>query len=217
MSRTAWVIPTLALGLALSSAPINVAGAQSAAPPTKLPDGVFAAERDIKLATAGNYNLDALHTAVIARVSHLGYSWSVFRFDRVQGTMAWDPAAVARSKLSITVQTNSVSTPVEGFGPQIAGDGFLKSATFPQATFVSTAFRQKDATHGQVDGQFTLMGKTKPLTFDVTLVGAGKGFMGRPRIGAQARAIIKPQDFGLPPLMTDPIEIVIDAEFEKAP
>ena len=217
MSKAVWAIPTLVLGLALSPTLISLAGAQSAAPPTKLPDGVYAAERDIKLATAGNYTLDPQHTAVIARVSHLGYSWSVFRFDRVEGTLAWDPAAVARARLSITVQTNSVSTPVEGFAAQIAGDGFLKSATFPQATFVSTAFRQKDATRGQVDGQFTLMGKTRPLTFDVTLVGAGKGFMGSPRMGVQARAIIKPLDFGLPPLMTDPIEIVVDAEFGKAP
>ena len=48
-----------------------------------LPPGVFAAERDIALATAGAYTLDEAHTAVIVRVSHLGYSQSVFRFDRV--------------------------------------------------------------------------------------------------------------------------------------
>jgi polyisoprenoid-binding protein YceI len=216
MSKAVWAMPALMLGLALTPAMVSTGGAQSA-PPAKLPEGVIAAERDIKLATAGNYNLDPMHTAVIARVSHLGYSWSVFRFDRTQGTLAWDPAAVAKSKLSVSVQTNSVATNVEGFAAQIAGDDFLKSAAFPQATFASTAFRQKDATHGQVDGQFTLMGKSVPLTFDVALVGAGKGFMGKPRIGVQARAVIKPQDFGLPPLMTDPIELVIDTEFEKAP
>jgi len=27
------------------------------------------------------------------------------------------------------------------------------------------------------------MGKTRPVTFDVELVGAGKGFAGQPRIG----------------------------------
>ena len=217
MSKLVWTVPAIVLGLALVPILAGGVGAQSAASPATLPEGVFAAERDIRLATAGNYNLDSAHTAVIARVSHLGYSWSVFRFDHAQGTLAWDPAAVAQSKLSIAVQTNSVATNVEGFAAEIAGDGFLKSAAFPQATFVSTAFRQTDATHGQVDGQFTLMGKTRPLTFNVELVGAGKGFMGRPRIGVQARAKINPQDFGLPPLMTDPIEIAVDTEFEKAP
>ena len=66
-----------------------------------------------------------------------------------------------------------------------------------------------------MEGQLTLMGKTVPVTFDVELVGAGKGFGGRPRIGVHGRTRINPQDFGMMPLFTDPIEIVVDAEFEK--
>ncbi len=209
-------IRTLVLGMALAQTPIGAAGAQTAAPPP-LPDGVFAAERDIKLATVGSYALDPMHTGVIVRVSHLGYSYSIFRFDKAQGTLTWDPAAVAQSKLSVSVPTASITTNVDGFAKDLAGDGFLKSAAFPEATFVSSAFRQTDAMHGKVDGQFTLLGKTRPLTFDVTLVGAGKGFMGRPRIGVHARAAINPQDYGLPSFFTDPIEIVVDTELERAP
>lgn len=217
MSRVVRILPVLLLGAALSSAPAADVAAQPTALPATLPEGVFAAERDIRLATAGAYTLDPLHTAVIARVSHLGYSWSVFRFDRAQGTLAWNPEDIASARLSVAVETGSVATNVEGFAANIAGETFLNAAKFPQATFVSTAFRPKDAMRGEVDGQFTLMGRTRPLTFEVALVGAGKGFMGRPRIGVQARAVINPQDFGLPPLMTEPIELVIDTEFEKAP
>jgi polyisoprenoid-binding protein YceI len=70
---------------------------------------------------------------------------------------------------------------------------------------------------GKVDGQLTLMGKTKAVTFDVELVGAGKGFADRPRIGANAKGSINPVDFGLPPLFGDAIEIVIDVEFQREP
>lgn len=216
MSKVTNSLRTLVLGAALMQALPATAGAQQASPPP-LPDGVFAAEKDIKLATAGTYALDPQHTAVLARVSHLGYSFSLFRFEKVEGTLSWDPANVAQAKLSITVQVDSIATPVPGFGAEIAGDKFLNAAAFPKATFVSTAFRQTDAMRGKVDGQFTLMGKTKPITFDVTLVGAGKGFMGSPRMGVQARATINPQDHGLPPFFVDPIEIVVDAEFGKTP
>jgi polyisoprenoid-binding protein YceI len=212
MTRIGRYLHTAALGLVLA----GTAAAQSPAPPSTLPPGVFPAERDIKLATAGTYTLDPLHSAVLARVSHLGYSFMVFRFDKVEGTLKWDPAAVADSTITVTVPTSSISTNVDGFAAQLTGEHFLKSAAFPNATFVSTAFRPTDATSGKVDGQFTLMGKTKPLTFDVALVGAGKGFMGKPRIGVQARATINPQDFGLPALMTDPIELAIDTELERA-
>ncbi|HEX7758371.1 MAG TPA: YceI family protein [Caulobacteraceae bacterium] len=189
----------------------------AAAPATaQLPPGVFAGEHDYKQATAGPYALDPAHTAVIAKVSHIGYSMSVFRFDKTAGTLTWDPAQPAKSGLNVTVETASISTPVPGFAAELSGDAYLKTAAFPKATFVSTAFRQIDASHGQVDGQFTLLGKTAPLTFDVELMGAGKGFMGHPRLGIEATAKIKPQDFGMSPFFTTPIQLVIDAEFSKA-
>jgi polyisoprenoid-binding protein YceI len=206
---------TAAAAAAAAVLGLPAAGSALAAPPAGVPAGVFAGEPDAAQAPAGKYALDSKHAAVLSRVSHLGYSYSVFRFDKVEGALSWDPAAPARSSLKVTVATDAVSSNVEGFGKEI-GDKFLKAGQFPQATFVSTAFRPIDATHGKVDGQFTLMGVTKPVTFDVELVGAGKGFFGKPRIGVNARTRINPQDFGLPPMMTAPIELVVDTEFEKA-
>ena len=208
----------LAVALAMSS-PAALAQTPPATPPAApvaLPPGVFAAERDIALATAGTYALDESHTAVIARVSHLGYSHSIFRFDRAKGTLTWDPSAIEKSKIEASVETASITTNVKGFAEELVGDKFLNAKAFPQATFVSTAFKPTDKMRGKVEGQFTLMGKTKPVTFDVSLVGAGKGFGGKPRIGVTAVATINPQDYGLPPFFTDPIQIVIDTEFEKA-
>jgi len=201
----------LALGLALA------AGAQAAhatCPTAGLPPQVTCGTKDLSAATAGTYAIDGNHAAVIARVSHLDYSRSVFRFDRVKGTLAWNPAAPARSRLSVTVETASIDTNVAGFATELAGDGFLKSKAFPEATFVSTAFRRTSPTHGEVDGALTLLGKTRPATFKVDLVGAGKGF-GHPRMGVHAETRILPKDFGLPAMLVDPIELVIDVEFEK--
>ncbi len=199
----------IALAVAIGATGLAVAEAQT------LPPGVFAAERDIALATAGSYTLDESHTAVIARVSHLGYSHSIFRFDRAKGMLVWDPAAVEKSKLEVSVEAASITSNVKGFAEELAGDAFLKSKEFPQAIFVSTAFKPVDKTRGTVEGQFTLMGKTRPITFDVTLIGAGKGFGGKPRLGVTAVASIAPQDYGLPTFFTDPIQIVIDTEFER--
>lgn len=181
----------------------------------QLPPGVFAGGHDYRLADAGSYALDPTHTAVIARVSHIGYSLSVFRFDKTEGTLTWDPAKPDSATLTAAVTTASIATPVPGFADELAGDAYLKSAAFPKASFVSTAFHQIDASHGRVDGKFTLMGKTVPLTLDVELLGAGKGFMGHPRIGIEATGHINPGDFGLPSLFGSSIQLVIDAEFAK--
>lgn len=205
MSRSIWAALAIALMLG-----------QSAPALAQLPPGVFARERDYRLAPTAVYALDQDHTAVVAKVSHIGYSLSVFRFDKVSGTLSWNPAQPAASSLKVSVDTASISTPVAGFAAQLAGDGYLKSATFPRATFESTHFRQVDPTHGHIDGQFTLLGKTVPLTFDVEFIGAGKGFMGHPRMGVEATARINPRDFGISPMLGDPIQLVIDAEFARA-
>ena len=203
--RKPFLIPA-ALGLAIAIAAPAFA---------QLPPGVFAGERDYAQAPAGAYALDRSHTAVIAQVSHIGYSLSVFRFDKATGALNWDPAHPDASTLSVSVDTASIDTPVEGFAAELAGPGYLKSAAFPKATFASTAFHQIDAAHGRVDGAFTLLGKTFPMTFDVELIGAGKGFMGHPRIGIEARGRINNSDFGLSPMLGASIQLVIDAEFAR--
>jgi polyisoprenoid-binding protein YceI len=204
-------VPALLLVVGTVSATL----AQSA--PSDLPPGVYMGESDYKQATAGTYTLDPDHAAVIARVSHLRYSYSIFRFDRLSATLTWDPANVEKSALAAKVETASITSNVKGFAGQLAGDDFLKARSFPEATFVSTAFRQTSPGRGKVDGRLSLMGKTKPVTFDVELVGAGKGFAGQPRIGITARASINLVDFGLPALLGDAIEIVVDAEFQRNP
>lgn len=200
----------------VASTPAMTAAAPSIQ--SQLPEGVYAGSLDAGAAPAGTYAADRDHTAVIAKVSHIGYSLSVFRFDKVDATLTWDPAHPERSTLKATVETASIDTPVEGFAKELSGDNYLKSSAFPQASFVSTAFRRIDATHGRVDGQFTLLGHTHPVTFDVELTGAGKGFMGHARIGAEATARIRPADYGLSPVFGEAITLVIDAEFaERGP
>jgi polyisoprenoid-binding protein YceI len=175
--------------------------------------------RDASKAIAGNYKLDPNHVAVLARVSHMGFSISVFRFEKATASLIWNPTAVAKSKVTAEVETGSIATNVPGFAEQLKGKDYLDAGTYPKATFVSRAFHQKDATHGTVSGDFTLKGKTHPVMFAVTLVGAGPGFAGSMEmghvIGMHAETNINPQDFGLPAVFTDPIQLVVDTEFDR--
>ena len=203
---------TFLLGAVLAA----IAGT-AAAQSNDLPPGVFMGGKDLSEARAGSYAIDADHSAVLARVSHLRYSYLVVRFDRVAGKLTWDPAAPEKSKLTVSVPTGSISSNVKGFAEQLTGEQFLDSKKFPEATLTSTAFRPTDTTHGKVDGEFTLKGKTRPVTFTVELIGAGKGWADMPRLGVHAVAGIVPTDFGLPALFGKTIEIVVDTEFQRTP
>jgi polyisoprenoid-binding protein YceI len=174
------------------------------------------AQHDYKAAPAGKYGIDAKHTGLVARVPHLGFSYSVFRFQTVTGSLTWDPANPGADALTVTVDPKSITTaPVDGFSEELSGEKFLNVVKFPTVTFTSTAFHPESATHGKVEGDLTLLGVTKHVTFDVDLVGAGKGFKG-PVIGVTARTMIDPKAFGLPPFIVAPIELIVDGEFDGA-
>jgi len=194
-----------ALALGLASMAASMAASQ----------GLPVAAHDYKAALPGAYAIDAKHTGLIARVPHVGFSYSVFRFQAVDGKLTWDPANPKADALSVTVDPKSIVTgPVDGFSDEINAK-FLQIAKFPTATFVSTAFHPTSATHGTVEGDLTLLGVTKHVSFDVDLVGAGKGFRG-PVIGVTARTTLDPKAYGLPGFITGPIELIIDTEFDGA-
>ena len=182
--------------------------AADAPAPMVIPHGTS----DYTKAVAGDYTLDQSHVGVLARVSHMGFSISIFRFGDVAAKLVWDPAAPEKSSLTATVKTASIETNVPGFAEELAGAKYLNAAQFPDATFVSTAFHKIDATHAKVDGNFTLKGVTKPMTFDVTLIGAGPSFAGH-SLGIHAEGFINPGDYSMGPFFKDPIQLVIDTEF----
>jgi len=173
------------------------------------------AQTDLSAAPAGVYTLDINHTAVIARVPHQSFSYEIFRFTPTAGQLTWDPASPNTSQVNVTVSTASIQTPVEGFAQELQEARFLNAARFPVATFVSTAFRQTDATHGQVDGNLTIKGVTKAVTFEVELIGAGRGSRGGSVIGFHATTFIDNADYSLPGFISGRTQIVIDAEFGK--
>lgn len=200
MFQTRRFVTAAAAALALTFAATPAALAQTA---------------DYTRAPAGTYTIDTNHTAVIARVPHQQFSYEIFRFGAVTGQLTWDPANPTSNQLSVTVQTSSIQTPVNGFAEELQGARFLNAAQFPQATFVSTAFRATDASHGEVDGNLTLKGVTRPVTFNVELIGAGQGSRGGAVIGVHATTTISNADYNFPGFIQGQSQIVIDGEFQK--
>lgn len=209
------MIRTLLLPLLLCASPL----AAQEITPADIPRG----QPDYHAAEAGTYRLDPTHTAVIARVPHMNFSVSVFRFDTVSGQLDWNPQDLGAVKLEAEVDANSISTPVPGFAEALRGKDYLDTSSHPTASFVADSFVADSLTQGKISGQLTIMGRTHPATFQATLIGAGQGYTGdengnpiiRNLIGMSAETTIDPQQYGLNAFFTDPIVIQIDAEFAR--
>jgi len=198
---------------ALLAAP---AVAQQAATPTP----TAAVSKDPRGASAGAYKLDPRHTSVIARVDHMGgLSKSVFRFNETAGTLTWDPAQPERSQLTVTVNPASISTPVAGFGEELAGERFLNAPGHPTMTFVSRQIQRTGSDKGKIIGDLTFLGQTRPFTLDTTFNGWRKNQRGVDVLGFTATGSFKRSDFGFSAMVGaigDQVDLVIDTEFQKA-
>jgi polyisoprenoid-binding protein YceI len=168
----------------------------------------------------GHYVLDPKHSSLIARVEHMGVSRYTLRFDTLEANFDYDPARPEATRLTASVDPASLDVNAD-YGKQFAEE-FLSISKFPKATFVATQMQKTGDGQGTMTGDLTLMGVTKPVTFNVTLVGAGHEVLpiplGRHAAGFEATATFKRSDFGstyLNNLVGDDVTLQIEAEFEK--
>lgn len=168
---------------------------------------------------AGQYVIDKTHASIIGRVGHHGFSAYTFRFDRFDASYSYDPKAPTAAKLTVTIDLTSMNTGLAKADEEFPKK-FLASDKFPTATFVSRTISPSTGGKGQVLGDLTLGGVTKPVTLDVAYNGYGAGAGGGLRSGFSATTTIKRSDFGLGVLtqmIGDEVSLAIEAEFTPKP
>ena len=167
---------------------------------------------------AGTYVLDPRHASLIAKIPHLGgFSRYTLRFDKLQGGFTYDPAAWQGTKLTLTIDPKSVDTGDAAFNKQIAG--YFHPEKYPAITFVSTSITESAPGQGQVTGDLTFHGVTRPVTLNVTFNGVGPGLLGAgTRMGFSGTARIKRSDFNETAVSQwagDDVDLLFEVEFTK--
>lgn len=183
-------------------------------------------------AAAGNYSLEKTHAFLSTYVSHGGLSQYKMDFTDLDANMVFDPNDATANSISFTVNPMSIATHYPGnykrghantgyetWDEHLAKDGrYLNAVEFPAITFQSTRVKRTDDYKGQVTGDITFLGITKPVTFEVEYHGVGnKPWWGeRDIIGFTAKAQINRNDFGMtkaPKSIGKDVKIYFTGEF----
>ncbi|MDZ7858938.1 YceI family protein [Sphaerotilus sp.] len=114
-------------------------------------------------AQSAAYAIDPTHTFVTFEIDHFGTSTNRGRFDKKEGTVSFDRAGKT-GKVDITIDTTSVNTGTAPFDGHLKSADILNVAAHPTARFVSDKFVFEGDKVKEVTGQFTLLGKTHPIT-----------------------------------------------------
>ncbi len=175
-------------------------------------------------ALADTFHLDPGHTDVRFFWDHAGVSEQSGRWDKVVGTVDFDKDDKDATKVSVTIESSSINTGVEGLDKHLRSKDFFEVEEHPEISFVSTGVKQISASGLQVEGDLTIKGTTKPITLDVELVHQGEHPLGAfipyyegEWMGIKATGSILRSDFGVgmfAPLTSDRIRLVINSEMK---
>ncbi len=168
---------------------------------------------------SGSYTMDKTHGYVTFSYSHFGLSNPQLRFRDIDATLVLNADVPENSELNVVIAATSIDSGVDIFDEHLNSPDWFDTAKHGKITFKSTGFTRADAISGTMSGDLTIMGITKPLTLDVTLLAAKRHpFKKVPAIGIEARGQLKRSDFGLgkyAPGVTDQVDLLISAEFHK--
>lgn len=180
---------------------------------------------DYTKAEKGTYVLDSSHALVHWKVWHMGTSHYTGRFDKVTGTMSFDPADTAKSGVNISIDTASANTTSAKLTAELVDAQFFDAAKYPAITFKSTKVelgaKGADGKQvGKVSGDLTFHGVTKPVVLDVVFNGSQAHPMNKKQMmGFSGKTTIKRSDYGVTygvPLVGDEVGVEIEVEFQKA-
>jgi polyisoprenoid-binding protein YceI len=167
---------------------------------------------------ADSYTIDPRHTLPMYEVSHFGWSTQRGRFQSVSGKITLDRAA-KRGTLDVTIDVASVSTGIEKLDEHLKSEDFFNAAKHPTMTFKSKQVNFSGDKPASVNGEFTMLGVTKPLTLTLNSFHCAMNpFAKKEACGADAVGTVKRSEFGmatLTPGLGDEVRLVINVEAFK--
>jgi polyisoprenoid-binding protein YceI len=167
---------------------------------------------------ADSYTIDPEYTVAVFEIVHLGFTTQHGRFNKTGGKVTMDLAARTGS-VDFTVYTTSLDMGVKAWTSHLSDEGLFNVKKFPNMTFKSDKLIFDGNKVVAAEGNFTMLGVTKPLKVTVNGFQCGANPMNKkPMCAGNITANIKRSEFGLTkyiPAVSDEVEIKVPVEAYK--
>ncbi|MCL4766218.1 MAG: YceI family protein [Hyphomicrobiaceae bacterium] len=175
-------------------------------------------------AAADTWLFDKQNASVRFTWDHLGLSRQSGRFLEVDGRLQFSPTDPEGGSVVVAIKTASLWTGVKEYDDNLKSESFFDADRYPIITFKSTGVRRTGEKAGEIDGELTIMGISRPVTLSTIWNFTGEHpfaavnptYKGKWVSGFSATATVLRSEWGLTralPLISDEIRIAIEAEF----
>jgi polyisoprenoid-binding protein YceI len=118
---------------------------------------------------ADTFKFDPTHSRIGFKV-HQAITNVTGRFKQFGGTIELDRQHPEKSSVTATIQVKSIDTGNAKRDAHLCSEEFFNAAKFPEITFKSRSVKQTGPDAGDILGDFTMHGVTKPITLHVKLL-----------------------------------------------
>jgi len=176
--------------------------------------------------TTTTWNIDAAHSVAEFKVKHMMIAHVKGHFSKVVGVLIHDESDRTKSRVEATIEAASIETRESQRDTHLKSADFLHVEKFPTLSFKSTDIKVADDGELKVQGDLTIRGVTRKVTFAVEgPTPPTKDPWGNTRIAISATTKINRKDYGLTwnaaletggILVGEEVTITLEAEFVKA-
>lgn len=142
------------------------------------------------------WNLDPAHTSIEFAVRHMMIATVKGTLNLKEGYVEVDDTGTPL-KVEARLDARSIHTGVPDRDNHLRSADFLDAENFPEVVFKSEKILPLGEGRYRVEGEVTLRGVTRPLSFEVETYGPAKDPWGNERVAAHFEGRLNRKDFGL--------------------
>ena len=165
-----------------------------------------------------SYTIDPTNSQAYFDIARVGFSSQRGRFNKTRGKVQLDFPAKAGS-VAFTIDTGSIDMGSKAWTAHLSDEGLFNVKKFPTMDFKSDRLIFVNQKVVAADGQFTMLGVTKPLTVTVNNFQCGISPIDKKQVcSGDITAMLKRSDFGLTkyiPAVSDEVSVNISVDAYK--
>ena len=176
--------------------------------------------------STSTWKIDPAHSVAEFKVKHMMISNVKGQFAKLSGALFFDEFDLANSRVEVSIDAASIHTGEDQRDAHLKSPDFFDVEKFPALTFKSRGVRIVRDGELSVNGDLTIHGVTRPVSFAVEgPTPPSKDPWGNTRIAISATTKINRKDFGLTwnaaletggILVGEEVTITLDTQFVKA-
>ncbi len=182
-------------------------------------------QRQTTASAAQKWTIDPAHTSVTFGVRHMMVSTVRGEFQKVEGTVTWDPSRPEATQIEATLDVASINTREAQRDTHLRSADFFDAEKYPTIHFRPRGVGRNKNGALEIVGDLTIRDTTRVIALDVEgPTPEHQTPWGHTIIGASAKTSIKRSDFGMTwntvleaggLLVGDEISIQLDVELRR--